>query len=105
MTEITCKCGCGKKKMVRTADVKRGWGLFYSKSCKAKKQFRDCGGRKLKFSTLINAFEKGKVSEEYVAFITLRDYPQCVDRLRRELGIDAIQYDEHPFSSEGLGQW
>ena len=38
MTEITCKCGCGRKKMVRTVDVKRGWGLFYSKSCKAQKQ-------------------------------------------------------------------
>lgn len=38
MTEITCKCGCGRKKMVRTADVKRGWGKFYSKSCKAREQ-------------------------------------------------------------------
>jgi hypothetical protein len=26
--------------MVRTADVKRGWGKFYSKSCKAKQQER-----------------------------------------------------------------
>ena len=24
--------------MVRTADIKRGWGLFYSKSCKAREQ-------------------------------------------------------------------
>lgn len=38
MTEITCKCGCGRKKMVRTADVNRGWGLYYSKSCKALQQ-------------------------------------------------------------------
>lgn len=38
MVEITCKCGCGRKKMVRVADVKRGWGLYYSKSCKAKHQ-------------------------------------------------------------------
>ena len=36
--EITCKCGCGRRRMVRTADVKRGWGKFYSKSCKAKHQ-------------------------------------------------------------------
>jgi len=36
--EITCKCGCGRKKMVRIADVKRGWGKYYSKSCKAKEQ-------------------------------------------------------------------
>jgi len=43
MTEITCKCGCGRKKMVRTADVKRGWGKYYSKSCKAKAQEKRTG--------------------------------------------------------------
>lgn len=41
MTEITCACGCGQKKMVRTADVRRGWGKFATKSCKARKQTRD----------------------------------------------------------------
>lgn len=41
MTEITCKCGCRRKKLVRTSDVKRGWGKFYSKSCKARKQSRE----------------------------------------------------------------
>lgn len=40
MTEITCKCGCRRKKLVRTSDVKRGWGKFYSKACKARKQNR-----------------------------------------------------------------
>ncbi len=35
MVEIICKCGCSRKKLVRTADVKRGWGKFFSKSCKA----------------------------------------------------------------------
>lgn len=40
MTEITCACGCGRKKMVRTSDVKRGWGKFYNKSCKARHQER-----------------------------------------------------------------
>jgi hypothetical protein len=29
--------------MVRTADVKRGWGKYYSKSCKAKHQERRTG--------------------------------------------------------------
>ena len=43
MIEITCKCGCGRKKMVRTADVARGWGKYYSKSCKAKAQERRTG--------------------------------------------------------------
>jgi len=33
MTEITCACGCGRKKKVRTADVERGWGRYYNKGC------------------------------------------------------------------------
>ena len=36
--EITCACGCGRKKMVRTADIKRGWGKYFSKRCKARHQ-------------------------------------------------------------------
>lgn len=43
MTEITCKCGCKRKRMVRTADVKRGWGQFFDKSCKARHQERRTG--------------------------------------------------------------
>ena len=46
MKEITCKCGCGRKKEVRTADIRRGWGKFYSKSCKAKKQSQSGGSDK-----------------------------------------------------------
>lgn len=38
MKEIICKCGCGRKKMVRSADIARGWGKYFSKSCKAKAQ-------------------------------------------------------------------
>ena len=41
MIEVVCKCGCGRKKQVRTADVKRGWGLFFSKSCKARFQSKN----------------------------------------------------------------
>lgn len=32
-----CKC-CGSEFEVRVADLKRGWGLYCSKSCKAIKQ-------------------------------------------------------------------
>ena len=35
--EIKCKW-CKKPKTVREADVKRGWGVFCSKKCKAKEQ-------------------------------------------------------------------
>ncbi len=49
-TEITCKCGCGRKRAVRTADIKRGWGKFYNKSCKAVYQTRTQGdGRKRRY--------------------------------------------------------
>ena len=43
MKEITCKCGCGRKRMVRTADIARGWGKFFNKSCKARNQERRTG--------------------------------------------------------------
>lgn len=32
--EVQCQC-CPNKKMVRVADIKRGWGKFCSKSCAA----------------------------------------------------------------------
>lgn len=43
MKEITCKCGCGRKRMVRTADIARGWGKYFDKSCKARHQERITG--------------------------------------------------------------
>lgn len=43
MVEIVCACGCGRKKLVREADRRRGWGKFFSKSCKAKSQARRLG--------------------------------------------------------------
>lgn len=44
---ITCKCGCGRSRMVREADVKRGWGAYYDKTCKARYQAAR-GGRPAK---------------------------------------------------------
>ena len=43
MVEIICACGCGRKKMVRAVDVRRGWGKYFSKSCKAIAQERRTG--------------------------------------------------------------
>lgn len=40
MSEIVCACGCGRTRMVRTADIKRGWGRYFSKSCKQTHQMR-----------------------------------------------------------------
>ena len=42
--KIARKCkSCGAEFEARAADVKRGWGLYCSKSCKAIKQFAKFG--------------------------------------------------------------
>lgn len=84
MQEITCKCGCGKKKEVRVSDVKRGWGKFYSKSCKAKWQERRNGQHK--------AFLQGRGVSNL--------HPE---RLGLYIPYELYE-DPHPFSSEALGQ-
>ncbi len=63
--------------MAREADVKRGWGLFCSKSCKAIKQERRTGQHRKYLSRKIRSYSADRSSE----------------------------YDPHPFSSEALGQW
>lgn len=40
--ERICK-NCKKKFFARSADVNRGWGIFCSRSCKAKEQERRTG--------------------------------------------------------------
>jgi hypothetical protein len=40
--EVTCKC-CGTPFRARIADIKRGWGKYCSKSCKAIKQTQRTG--------------------------------------------------------------
>lgn len=42
MVDKNCEC-CGKAMKVRAADIKRGWGRFCSKSCKASAQERRTG--------------------------------------------------------------
>lgn len=37
MIEVKCEA-CLAPKLVRVSDVKRGWGRYCSKSCKAKKK-------------------------------------------------------------------
>ena len=63
MIQITCKCGCGKQKMVRTADVQRGWGKFYSKSCKAREQEKRTH-QNANFKSRQNNFAGSGVSKE-----------------------------------------
>ena len=58
--EITCACGCGRKKMVRTADIMRGWGKYFSKSCKAKAQERRTG----QYNEYLRTQEAAEASDE-----------------------------------------
>jgi hypothetical protein len=78
MIEIVCKCGCGRKRMVRQADYDRGWGRFFDKTCKARHQERKTG----QYDRFIRRGENDSSSERNA---TLDSY--------------------HPFSSESLGQW
>lgn len=44
MPVVTCQNkGCTTQFKAKPADIKRGWGRFCSKSCKAQKQTRDTG--------------------------------------------------------------
>jgi len=107
-TEVTCKCGCGQKKMVRTADVKRGWGKYYSKSCKAKAQAKKHGGRpkakltkEQRFRCLEEAHQDGRISDEYYYDTLASEYPE---HMTSDDWYHVAMNDVHPFSSEGLGQ-
>ena len=75
-------CGCNRTKRVRTADVKRGWGKYYSKACKA----RHCNPNKR---------DANKQNSNRLASAESRFYDN-----------DDHCYinDAHPFSAEGVGQ-
>ena len=95
--EITCKCGCGRKRLVREADVKRGWGKYFNKACKAREQEGRTGQHK-KYLNRVN-------ETEY-----LKNYLDMIDnKYTDENGefdwVDWYNHEEvHPLSSEGLGQ-
>tara|TARA_R100001129_G_scaffold185841_1_gene175378 strand:- start:741 stop:992 length:252 start_codon:yes stop_codon:yes gene_type:complete len=69
--EIICACGCGRKKQVRLSDIKRGWGKFYSKSCKAKYQERRTGQYKNYLCNKVNgsSFFTGRGGEFHQAHL------------------------------------
>jgi hypothetical protein len=95
MKEITCKCGCGRKKMVRQADINRGWGKFYDKSCKAREQERRTGQNR-KYHLRKNALMNHDPSwDAHQLPVSAMDE----DSQRREYE------DDHPFSTDALGQW
>lgn len=83
MINRICKC-CKKDFIARSVDVKRGWGLYCSKSCKAKIQEKKINQHK----AYLNGYVISNLHPE-----RLKDY-------NRSGYFD----DTHPFSSEALGQ-
>lgn len=88
MVQQKCKC-CKSSFEARLADVKRGWGIYCSKRCKAIVQERKNGQH--------TAYRQGRgVSnlhpERLKQYDTRTEYEKYLDEI-------------HPFSSEALGQW
>jgi hypothetical protein len=133
MTEILCKCGCGRKKMVRVVDRKRGWGLYYSKSCKAKSQEKRTGQMSayLRGASIPNTNTEEQSDQlDYTESIARTDKLYCSDCGKKinkgstvmfellngsmkaavcsncstEYSYEMYMSTVHPFSSEGLGQ-
>lgn len=105
MAEITkaCEC-CGKPMQVRSADVKRGWGRFCSKSCKASEQARRTGQYRA-----LNALPRHDGFSE----MAHKDCAECgnkaVNGVRDDLGrvtwycaTHMVEAMTHPFSDEAF---
>jgi hypothetical protein len=72
MIERICKCGCGRKFSACKADVDRGWGLYATKSCKARAQEK----RTHQYSNYLNGNPYGGTSVfdrhgDYVGFVDI----------------------------------
>lgn len=90
MIDRKCKC-CGKDFQARAADVARGWGLYCSKSCKAKVQEQKSGQHK----AYLNGRGVSNLHPERLKNYHSSSYHEDWK----------IFDDDHPFSSESLGQW
>ena len=99
MVDRKCKC-CKKVFQARAADVSRGWGLFCSKSCKAKAQEQKNG----QYKAYLNGRGVSNLHPE-----RLKDYDKSGywldDSDPYNIEWRESHDDTHPFSSEGLGQW
>lgn len=93
---VECKCEtCNKSFMARTADRKRGWGKFCSKSCKAIKQERKTGQHK--------AYLKGR-GVSNLRPERLDPYILYIDKNGNPVRDTIAEYHDsiHPFSEEAF---
>jgi endogenous inhibitor of DNA gyrase (YacG/DUF329 family) len=91
-TVIKCK-HCGNPRKVRTADVKRGWGLFCNKRCKALDQESTTG----QYAKLVNKPAKKKVDD--LSWMHIRTGNSMLALLNRK--IDQMEGPQMEPRSEG----
>jgi hypothetical protein len=99
MVQQKCKC-CKTSFEARAADVKRGWGIYCSKRCKAIVQERKNG----QHAAYLNGRGVSNLHPERMG-----DYNTCGrwfdDSDPHNPEWRDSDDDTHPFSSEALGQW
>lgn len=119
MIEVACK-QCSKPFLAREADIKRGWGKFCSKSCKAKKQTKDTGifGPHYKAAgKTVKQMKNGQYSKskfgKRTGYLTNIVYDESDDEVISGDVLYSHKYrcwvdfregaDDHPFDSEAAG--
>jgi hypothetical protein len=97
MVDKKCK-GCKESMKVRQADVNRGWGVYCSKSCKAKVQEKKNG----QYAAYCNGRGVSNLHPKRLA-----DYKDTDVAYNNHKPFDDYVVDngDHPFSPEALGQW
>lgn len=104
MTTQKCKC-CKQSFEARTADVKRGWGIYCSKRCKAIVQEKKNG----QHSAYLNGRGVSNLHPERLEDVIKNgDYINCLTgKICDPFDEDEVKYDDdiHPFSPDGHGQW
>jgi hypothetical protein len=93
MVEVICgNKSCRKKFQARTADVKRGWGKFCCKSCKAQEQETRTGQYKSYCCNRVNKLmQSSKVVDGFYANFSNED--DCDD-------IDETDYDDYAYDDD-----
>ena len=89
MVDVNCKY-CDKKFQARPADIKRGWGKFCSKSCKAKEQEKRTGQYK-------------KLTEEMAAMKRDSNRDHLISLIDRKLRTIDIADDIDVFDTWSMG--
>lgn len=101
---VEMKCHCGEEYKAREADLKRGWARSCSKSCAAiRRDFGRPAAKRVDGGKLPHVKKKG--AKRYTRDTRYDDQSTLPSWARYNPDDIWNEYDEHPFSDEGLGQW